>query len=176
MRSSTGNKPEGLGSVCGLLMRVMNASHRLPPFPHSRHGAISPLHFPHLFLGAKLPRTFITPQQEPGHLSLQFPSDPPTKTKPSCLRERPSEAALATSAGPGWTHGHLAPSFRNLWCALCHYTHGRAHPSIKFSSFLTQTFWTYLERSSSGVKISLSNLLLVCDVVERANFIRPAVI
>ena len=120
--------------------------------------------------------SLLSPQQEPGHLSLQFPSDPPTKTKPSCLRERPSQVALAISAGPGWTHGHLAPSFRNLWCALCHYTHGRAHPSIKFSSFLTQTFWTYLERGSSGVKISLSNLLLVCLVVGRANFIRPAVI
>ena len=130
--------------------------------------------------------TFSWEQSFPGLLSLlsrslatcpcNSPLIPPTKTKPSCLREKPSQAALATSAGPGWTHGHLAPSFRNLWCALCHYTHGRAHPSIKFSSFLTQTFWTYLERSSSGVKISLSNFLLYCDVVERANFIRPAVI
>ena len=107
-------------------MSVMNASHCLPQFPHSRHGAISPLHFPHLFLGPKTSQAF----------SFSSPLVAcRTRSPATCPSNSPAAAPSSPLSLPSQ---HLPPSFRNLWSALCHYTHGRSHPSIKFPSFLSR--------------------------------------
>ena len=76
------------------------------------------------FLGTKnFPGLFFFPH----HLSHREPA--------TCPSNSPAARPLIPLSLPSQ---HLPPSFRNLWSALCHYTHGRSHPSIKFSSFLSR--------------------------------------